>query len=283
MTSTELYARSLLDSHLLRGPALATAIAFLDLPPGSRGLDAGCGIGLHTTLLAQAVQPGGHVVGLDVSPALLAWSSTQPAAVSLAGGAIQQLPFRDNAFDWLWSVDTVYPGAVVAEPSGVLAEFRRVVKPGGRIALLFWSAQKLLPGYPQLEAALDAAFATTVPYWRPSHPNCTFSARLAGCAPPAWTRWSRAPSPPTCRGRSTRKPAPPWRAAFKCSGAISSPIFARKTGRSSSASASPTPPTSSSISRATTPSSPIPCSPVASQDERATRQNAARKNREHVH
>ena len=174
MTSTELYARSLLDSHLLRGPALATAIAFLDLPPGSRGLDAGCGIGLHTTLLAQAVQPGGHVVGLDVSPALLAWSSTQPAAVSLAGGAIQQLPFRDNAFDWLWSVDTVYPGAVVAEPSGVLAEFRRVVKPGGRIALLFWSAQKLLPGYPQLEAALDAAFATTVPYLASVPPELHF-------------------------------------------------------------------------------------------------------------
>lgn len=162
MTPTEAYAKSLLLSQLLRRPALAAAVDFLALPAGSHGLDAGCGVGVHLPMLREAVGPNGHVVGLDSSPSLLAYDlSTGTPRVA---GTIQQLPFRDHAFDWLWSVDTVYPGAVVADPAPIIESFRRVVKPGGRIALLYWSAQKLLPGYPHLEAALDAAFVATVPY-----------------------------------------------------------------------------------------------------------------------
>jgi demethylmenaquinone methyltransferase/2-methoxy-6-polyprenyl-1,4-benzoquinol methylase len=41
----------------------------------------------------------------------------------------------------------------------VIEELARVVKPGGKIALLFWSSQKLLPGYPLLEAELNATKA----------------------------------------------------------------------------------------------------------------------------
>ena len=38
---------------------------------GSRGLVAGCGIGLQTVLLAEAVDPAGHITGLDLSPGFL--------------------------------------------------------------------------------------------------------------------------------------------------------------------------------------------------------------------
>jgi hypothetical protein len=48
------------------------------------------------------------------------------------------------------------------------------VKPGGIVAILFWSAQKLLPGYPLLEATLDAAFAETAPYTRGIRPTLHF-------------------------------------------------------------------------------------------------------------
>ncbi|MBE9551710.1 MAG: methyltransferase type 11, partial [Proteobacteria bacterium] len=54
-------------SDFLRGPVIGSAIQALELPHGSSGLDAGCGIGSHALLLANAVGPAGHVTGLDLS------------------------------------------------------------------------------------------------------------------------------------------------------------------------------------------------------------------------
>jgi demethylmenaquinone methyltransferase/2-methoxy-6-polyprenyl-1,4-benzoquinol methylase len=58
-------------SNPLREPILRSAIQALQLPSGSRGLDAGCGIGLPALLLAEAVGPAGHVTGVDLSPEFL--------------------------------------------------------------------------------------------------------------------------------------------------------------------------------------------------------------------
>ena len=45
-----------------------------------------------------------------------------------------------------------------------MRELVRVVKPGGIVAILFWSSQRLLPGYPLLEARLNATCAANFPY-----------------------------------------------------------------------------------------------------------------------
>jgi demethylmenaquinone methyltransferase/2-methoxy-6-polyprenyl-1,4-benzoquinol methylase len=68
---TDLYAQKLALSDLLREQVIRSAIRALELPLGSLGLDAGCGIGSHTLLLAEAVGPGGRVIGLDLSSGLL--------------------------------------------------------------------------------------------------------------------------------------------------------------------------------------------------------------------
>ena len=47
----------------------------------------------------------------------------------------------------------------------------RVVKPGGRIAILAWSSQHLLPGYPQLEARLNATSAGIAPFCEGKNPR----------------------------------------------------------------------------------------------------------------
>jgi cyclopropane fatty-acyl-phospholipid synthase-like methyltransferase len=70
-TDADIYAHKLALSDLLRDKAIRSAIQALRLPPGSLGLDAGCGIGSHTLLLAEAVGPGGHVIGLDLSSEIL--------------------------------------------------------------------------------------------------------------------------------------------------------------------------------------------------------------------
>jgi demethylmenaquinone methyltransferase/2-methoxy-6-polyprenyl-1,4-benzoquinol methylase len=82
--------------------------------------------------------------------------------VTLVEGDVAGLPFDDGQFDWVWSADCVaYPGGDAAP---ALRELARVVRPGGRIALLGWSAQQVLPGHTLLEARLKATCSAYQPF-----------------------------------------------------------------------------------------------------------------------
>ncbi|HEX5942204.1 MAG TPA: hypothetical protein VFY66_07990, partial [Anaerolineales bacterium] len=61
MPDADLIIQNLLEANPLREPTLRSIIQSLQLPRGSRGLDAGCGIGLQAFLLAEAVGPEGQV------------------------------------------------------------------------------------------------------------------------------------------------------------------------------------------------------------------------------
>ena len=158
-SDTDRYIQHLLVTNSLREPVLRSAIQALQLPGGSRGLDAGCGIGLQTLLLAEVVGPSGYVTGLDLSPELLLRAeeivkdSGLSAQISFREGNVNELPFDDDTFDWLWSADCV--GYPAVESPSILKELARVVKPGGSVAILGWSSQQLLSGYPLLEARLN--------------------------------------------------------------------------------------------------------------------------------
>ncbi|MCL5110596.1 MAG: methyltransferase domain-containing protein [Chloroflexi bacterium] len=160
------YAQKLELAGRVTAPALRQVIGALALSPGSRGLDAGCGTGQHAPWLAAAVGPTGSVVGLDVSADNLnAANHAEPRRqCCFVQGDLLRLPFAERAFDWLWCADTFWPAAVLSDPVAALKDLSRVVRPGGSIALAYWSSQMLLPGYPGLEARLNAAFTTAVPY-----------------------------------------------------------------------------------------------------------------------
>jgi demethylmenaquinone methyltransferase/2-methoxy-6-polyprenyl-1,4-benzoquinol methylase len=144
----------------LRAPIVRSALQALQLPAGSRGLDAGCGVGLQALRLAENAGPEGHVTGLDLSLEVLgrARDIAREAGlldrVSFREGDINSLPFDDDTFDWAWSMDCV--GYAPIEPLPLIAELKRVVKPGGTVAILAWSSESLLPGHPALEARLRA-------------------------------------------------------------------------------------------------------------------------------
>jgi demethylmenaquinone methyltransferase/2-methoxy-6-polyprenyl-1,4-benzoquinol methylase len=178
MTDTDTYIKRLEEANPLREPLLRTVVQTLGLPAGSRGLDVGCGIGLQALLLAEAVGSDGHVTGLDLSPALLHYAEKIVRHAGLSGriscqeGDLNRLPFDDDTFDWIWSADCV--GYPVSNLLPVLLELRRVVKPGGTIAILAWSSQCLLPGYPLLEARLNATGSGLAPIVRGSEPESHF-------------------------------------------------------------------------------------------------------------
>lgn len=169
----------LLTADPLRRPLLGEIVRALQLPPGSVGLDAGCGIGLQALLLAEAVGPGGHVTGLDIAPELLAYGRKLALQhdygerITFAAGDIADLRVADDSFDWVWSADCV--GYPAGELSSVLRELIRVVRPGGRIILLGWSGQQLLPGYPILEARLNATCSAYLPYLAAHPPERQFA------------------------------------------------------------------------------------------------------------
>jgi demethylmenaquinone methyltransferase/2-methoxy-6-polyprenyl-1,4-benzoquinol methylase len=171
-------ARVLSASNPLRELLIRSAIQALQLPSGSRGLDAGCGIGLQATLLAEAVGPAGHVTGLDLSPELLVYARRvvdKPELserITFREGNVTALPLEDDSFDWAWSMDCV--GYLPLEPAPLLKELVRVVRPGGSVAILAWSSENLLPGYPLLEARLGATSSGIAPFVEGKKPETHF-------------------------------------------------------------------------------------------------------------
>jgi ubiquinone/menaquinone biosynthesis C-methylase UbiE len=178
MTDMATYRHSLLAINPLIEPLISKAIKTLQLPLASHGLDAGCGIGLQTLPMANEVGPAGRVTGLDISPQLLAYARELVAQagllrrISFQVGDVRNLPFDNNSFDWTWSADCV--GYAPLEPLPLVKEMVRVVKPGGLIAILAWSSQMLLPGYPILEAHLNATSAGVAPFCKGKLPETHF-------------------------------------------------------------------------------------------------------------
>jgi len=155
-------------TYCLREKTIRAMIDLLRIPPGSRGLDVGCGVGQPVMQLAQAVGPEGLVMGVDAGADIL----TRASGMATCGGPAEhiyfaradfrRLPFKSNSFDWAWSVDGV--GYAPVDPLPLVTEMTRVIRPGGILALAAWTSQQLLPGYPGLEARLNATSAGIAPF-----------------------------------------------------------------------------------------------------------------------
>lgn len=179
MTDTKTYIQKLEEFNPLKESIVRSAVQALQIPLGSRGLDAGCGIGYQSLILADEVGPSGHVTGLDLSAEFLLCAekivekSDLSDRITFREGNVNNLPFENNAFDWVWSADCVgYPTA--ENPVSLLRELARVVKPGGSLTILAFSSQQLLPGHSLLEARLNATCSAYIPFLKGKKPQQNF-------------------------------------------------------------------------------------------------------------
>ncbi len=111
-------------------------IAWLDISPGKRWLDVGCGTGALSASILDHAEPR-EVVGIDPSPGFIAYAQehARDSRARFEVGDAQALPFPDGAFDAAGS------GLVlnfVPEPDLAVREMTRVTRPGGAVAAYVW-------------------------------------------------------------------------------------------------------------------------------------------------
>jgi len=149
-TPGEIYQREMVPAIFARWAADLVDLA--GVRPGQRVLDVACGTGAVTRVAAERVGPTGRAVGLDLNPDMLgAARVSSPPAIEWYEGSAVSLPFPDGAFDVVLCQQGLqfFPDRAVA-----LGEMRRVLGPGGRLAVSVWRSIEHQPGYQPLERAL---------------------------------------------------------------------------------------------------------------------------------
>ncbi len=121
-------------------PAQTRLLEMAALQPGERVLDVACGTGLVTFPAAQAVAPGGEVVGTDISGAMVEAArelaaERKVANISFERMDAEELSLPDGSFDVaLCALGLMY----VPDPLKALLEQHRLLKPGGRAVAAVW-------------------------------------------------------------------------------------------------------------------------------------------------
>jgi demethylmenaquinone methyltransferase/2-methoxy-6-polyprenyl-1,4-benzoquinol methylase len=102
------------------------------LKPGQRVLDVACGTGLVAVEAAKILGGAENITCLDPSEGMLAVARTKLAATFVQGRA-ESMPFADNSFDFL---TMGYALRHVADLETTFREYRRVLRPGGKVLIL---------------------------------------------------------------------------------------------------------------------------------------------------
>ncbi|RJP34915.1 MAG: methyltransferase domain-containing protein [Phycisphaerales bacterium] len=108
-------------------------VAFSDVREGQTVVDLGSGAGIDILLAGRKVGPSGHVIGIDMTNAMIERARRNVAAagmthVEVRKGTIEQLPVESGTVDWVISNCVIN---LSPEKPRVFAEIARVLRPGG--------------------------------------------------------------------------------------------------------------------------------------------------------
>jgi ubiquinone/menaquinone biosynthesis C-methylase UbiE len=122
------------------------------LASGQSVLDVACGTGALAREALKRVGPGGSVAGIDSAPAMLAVARRVAPGIDWRFAGAEAVPFADDRFD---AVVSQFGLMFFDDRVAGLREMRRVVRPGGRVALAVWDRLEATPAYADLVALLD--------------------------------------------------------------------------------------------------------------------------------
>ena len=140
----------------------------LRLASGEAVLDAGCGTGEATVMLAELVAPGGRAVGVDRSAELLACARRAACGVrstAFLDGDVMALPCEDATFDAAYC-ERVF--LHLDDPQAAMGELARVLRPGGRLLVVDMDHSTAAIDADDVELAtmLTQHFASETANWR---------------------------------------------------------------------------------------------------------------------
>jgi demethylmenaquinone methyltransferase/2-methoxy-6-polyprenyl-1,4-benzoquinol methylase len=116
------------------------AVRIAQPQPTDRVLDVACGTGDLTRAFTKAGV--NDIVGLDFTPEMLVIAREKVGGVQFIQGDAMDLPFEDASFDVL---SIAFGIRNVADPAKALAEFRRVLRPAGRLVILEFTDPPFAP------------------------------------------------------------------------------------------------------------------------------------------
>lgn len=130
-----------------------TLLAGARLAGGQRVLDVATGTGEAAVLAVSAVGPSGRVIGGDISLPMLRAARVKAAGrpISFIATDGQALACRDASFD---AVICHFGLMFFSDVAGGLAEFRRVLRPHGHVAVCVWSTAERVPAFALIGQAL---------------------------------------------------------------------------------------------------------------------------------
>ncbi|MFQ5692095.1 MAG: class I SAM-dependent methyltransferase [Nitrospinota bacterium] len=153
----EAYERYLVPAVL--APLAEGLVELVSLKPGQRALDVACGTGIVARLAARRVGADGKVIGLDLNPGMLAVARSIPppppppgASIEWQRGSADALGFADGSFDVVLCQQGLQ---YFPDKPAALREMRRVLVPGGRLALSVVRPIEHSPGHAALADALE--------------------------------------------------------------------------------------------------------------------------------
>ena len=137
------------------GPLAEIFLPLVCLQAGERVLDVACGTGIVARLATQQVGAAGQVTGVDLNAGMLkvaqANTPTSGAPVDWRQGDAEALPCEDEYYDVVLCQQGLQ---FVSDKRQALLEMRRVLKPGGRLAICSWSALEHNPWNREIAVAL---------------------------------------------------------------------------------------------------------------------------------
>ena len=124
-------------------------LKILDLKPGQRVLDVGCYSGLFSAIMMEKF-PGIDLLAVEIDDKRISMAKTRGIKVFKADIEKENLPFTDNYFDVVLFLETIEH---LANPLKILAEIKRVVRPGGEVIISTPNSVSLFARYSHLRGA----------------------------------------------------------------------------------------------------------------------------------
>lgn len=126
---------------------------------GDRVLDVACGTGVVARAAAHRIGATGWVGGLDINEGMLAVAARKAPGIEWRHGQAESLPFESGSLD---AVTCQFGLMFFEDRARAVREMRRVLRPGGRVAVAVWDGLDHTPGYAAMVTLLQQLFGEDV-------------------------------------------------------------------------------------------------------------------------